>query len=121
MTARGRGDPVSPGKPTQASRKVPACPICGKPVALESRPFCSRRCADIDLGRWLGGRYAVPGDAGRDMALFRSPTKTIDRFQRAALDRAETISYKPRPCEEGRAVSLLRDAGASPDCRKGPR
>ena len=55
------------------------------------------------------------------MALFKSPTKTIDRFQRAALDRAETISYKPRPCEEARAVSLLRDAGASPDCRKGPR
>ena len=62
MTARGRGDPVSPGKPMQASRKVPACPMCGKPVALESRPFCSRRCADIDLGRWLGGRYAVPGE-----------------------------------------------------------
>ena len=46
MTARGRGDPVSPGKPTSL-------------VALESRPFCSRRCADIDLGRWLGGHYAV--------------------------------------------------------------
>jgi endogenous inhibitor of DNA gyrase (YacG/DUF329 family) len=28
----------------------------------EYRPFCSKHCADIDLGRWLGGRYAVPGD-----------------------------------------------------------
>jgi uncharacterized protein len=36
------------------------CPICGKPVAAESRPFCSRRCADIDLNRWLSGVYTVP-------------------------------------------------------------
>ena len=37
-----------------------ACPICRKPTAPDDRPFCSRRCADIDLGRWLGGRYAIP-------------------------------------------------------------
>lgn len=36
------------------------CPICGKPPAEEYAPFCSKRCADIDLGRWLGGRYRVP-------------------------------------------------------------
>ena len=36
------------------------CPICGKPRAARYRPFCSRRCADIDLGRWLDGSYAVP-------------------------------------------------------------
>lgn len=35
------------------------CPICEKPVDLAYRPFCSRRCADIDLQRWLSGRYAV--------------------------------------------------------------
>jgi endogenous inhibitor of DNA gyrase (YacG/DUF329 family) len=40
----------------------PACPICGKPAAEPHRPFCSRRCADIDLGRWLKGVYAVPTD-----------------------------------------------------------
>jgi endogenous inhibitor of DNA gyrase (YacG/DUF329 family) len=39
------------------------CPICGKPVDPEYRPFCSRRCADVDLGRWLKGSYAVPGEA----------------------------------------------------------
>ncbi len=38
------------------------CPICGKPVVQDFKPFCSKRCADIDLGRWLGGRYAVPGE-----------------------------------------------------------
>jgi endogenous inhibitor of DNA gyrase (YacG/DUF329 family) len=41
---------------------APRCPICGKPITAEFRPFCSRRCTDIDLGRWLGGRYAVPGE-----------------------------------------------------------
>jgi len=37
------------------------CPICGKPRAVETRPFCSRRCADIDLGRWFTESYRVPG------------------------------------------------------------
>ena len=37
-----------------------ACPICGKPADAEAFPFCSRRCADIDLNRWLKGAYAIP-------------------------------------------------------------
>ncbi len=37
------------------------CPICGRPSEQHYRPFCSKRCADIDLGRWLGERYRVPG------------------------------------------------------------
>jgi endogenous inhibitor of DNA gyrase (YacG/DUF329 family) len=37
-----------------------ACPICAKPAVQQFRPFCSRRCADIDLNRWLSGVYAVP-------------------------------------------------------------
>jgi endogenous inhibitor of DNA gyrase (YacG/DUF329 family) len=37
------------------------CPICGKPADARHRPFCSRRCADIDLNRWLSGAYVVPG------------------------------------------------------------
>jgi hypothetical protein len=36
------------------------CPICGKAVVQDFRPFCSRRCADVDLHRWLAGVYAVP-------------------------------------------------------------
>jgi hypothetical protein len=36
------------------------CPICGKPVVAAFRPFCSRRCNDVDLNRWLSGVYAVP-------------------------------------------------------------
>ncbi|MFQ6549397.1 DNA gyrase inhibitor YacG [Aestuariibius sp. 2305UL40-4] len=36
------------------------CPICDKPAAHAYRPFCSKRCADKDLGRWMTGAYAVP-------------------------------------------------------------
>ena len=42
------------------------CPICGKPGLPEFRPFCSRRCADVDLNRWLGGVYAIPVKDGED-------------------------------------------------------
>ena len=38
------------------------CPICGKPASPDTAPFCSKRCTDVDLHRWLGGHYAVPGD-----------------------------------------------------------
>lgn len=41
-----------------------ACPICGKDAVPRYRPFCSKRCADIDLGRWLTGSYVIPGDEG---------------------------------------------------------
>jgi len=36
------------------------CPICGKPVVEAHKPFCSKRCADIDLNRWLSGTYVIP-------------------------------------------------------------
>jgi hypothetical protein len=45
---------------------VPACPICGKPRLHRFRPFCSRRCADVDLGRWFAGSYVVAGDEAAD-------------------------------------------------------
>jgi endogenous inhibitor of DNA gyrase (YacG/DUF329 family) len=38
----------------------PKCAICGKPADPAYRPFCSRRCADVDLQRWLSGGYAIP-------------------------------------------------------------
>lgn len=37
-----------------------SCPICGAAPQKAYRPFCSRRCADRDLGRWLTGSYAIP-------------------------------------------------------------
>ncbi|MDM7256048.1 MAG: DNA gyrase inhibitor YacG [Paracoccus sp. (in: a-proteobacteria)] len=43
------------------------CPICAKPTVAAWRPFCSRRCADIDLGRWLSGSYVIPGEPLSDL------------------------------------------------------
>jgi endogenous inhibitor of DNA gyrase (YacG/DUF329 family) len=37
------------------------CPVCGKARDLQLRPFCSKRCKDLDLARWLAGDYAIPG------------------------------------------------------------
>ncbi|MEP1144027.1 MAG: DNA gyrase inhibitor YacG [Henriciella sp.] len=38
------------------------CPVCEtRMVAAEFKPFCSKRCADVDLSRWLKGGYAIPG------------------------------------------------------------
>jgi uncharacterized protein len=39
------------------------CPICSRPEVHAFRPFCSRRCADIDLGRWLSDTYRIPDSA----------------------------------------------------------
>ena len=43
------------------------CPICGKPAAARYRPFCSKRCADVDLGRWLKEDYRVASDDEPDL------------------------------------------------------
>lgn len=41
---------------------APACPICGKKAGAGVEPFCSARCRDVDLNRWLGGVYAIRTD-----------------------------------------------------------
>ena len=62
-------------KPTNMTKpkKTKTCPICGQPTEERYKPFCSKRCADVDLGRWLGERYVVPGDTplepGEDGAI----------------------------------------------------
>ena len=44
------------------AKKGAGCPICGKPVEAKFRPFCSTRCQQIDLGRWLGENYRIAAD-----------------------------------------------------------
>jgi endogenous inhibitor of DNA gyrase (YacG/DUF329 family) len=56
MSKTGNPKPI----PLRPRRK---CPICGRPATREAYPFCSKRCADIDLNRWLSGAYAIPGEA----------------------------------------------------------
>ena len=69
-----------PARPAGAGHSKPArratCPICGRPSEPDYRPFCSRRCADVDLARWLSGAYAIPdkaesedGDEGRTLRV----------------------------------------------------
>lgn len=41
--------------------KAAPCPICGKPVNPKYKPFCSKRCADVDLHRWLKNSYSIAG------------------------------------------------------------
>ena len=42
------------------------CPICKKPRTPEFSPFCSKRCADVDLNRWFSGAYAIPATESED-------------------------------------------------------
>lgn len=62
-SANERGDAAEPRR----------CAVCGRPRAEKYDPFCSPRCADVDLYRWLNGKYAIPaseegepGEGGRD-------------------------------------------------------
>lgn len=43
------------------------CPICARDTAAKWRPFCSKRCADLDLAKWLNGAYAVPSEELEDV------------------------------------------------------
>lgn len=55
-----------------------SCPICDKPTDPDYRPFCSRRCADVDLGKWMNGGYAVPSTDPEDIE------EAFDQAARAA-------------------------------------
>ena len=57
-----------------------ACAICGKPIVERFKPFCSARCADVDLNRWLTGRYVIPGSevTEDDEAPQAAPVKRDD-------------------------------------------
>jgi hypothetical protein len=72
-------DQSRPG-PTARGR----CPICGQPADHAYRPFCCRRCADVDLARWLSGVYAIAGGAaeadedGDDAVAGRAPAPSDD-------------------------------------------
>jgi uncharacterized protein len=54
------------GAGPQGNNKGKPCPICGKPSAEASRPFCSERCRDVDLNRWLSNSYAIPATPNDD-------------------------------------------------------
>ena len=66
----------------ETAKAAPKCPICHKPAAPgRLRPFCSVRCADIDMGRWFTGAYAVPAveadDDSQDDAALPAATPVL--------------------------------------------
>jgi len=68
MPARRPEPAVRRKRTPKGAPRAPAkkCPICGKPATEASKPFCSERCRDVDLNRWLSGSYAIPGAEGDD-------------------------------------------------------
>ena len=56
--------PDNPKSPPslRAVRTEAKCPVCGRSIGARYRPFCSKRCADVDLGRWFKEGYRVPTD-----------------------------------------------------------
>jgi uncharacterized protein len=57
----------------EASARAKLCPICRKPAVERFRPFCSKRCADVDLNRWLSDIYAVPAAEEDDPEAEQTP------------------------------------------------
>ncbi|CAL8967939.1 DNA gyrase inhibitor YacG [Rhodoplanes serenus] len=69
---------LAPGRP---------CPICRKPAAEPHRPFCSQRCKDVDLHRWLSGVYAVPAvEAEEDELGLAEPEDAPPLGRRSPAD-----------------------------------
>lgn len=64
MAEQPPSHPAKPGN-VQIARPRP-CPVCQKPEDINFRPFCSKRCADVDLHRWLNGGYAIPAADDED-------------------------------------------------------
>jgi endogenous inhibitor of DNA gyrase (YacG/DUF329 family) len=54
----------NPANENERVQHAPPCAICRKPVVERFRPFCSKRCADVDLQRWLTNSYVIPGEKG---------------------------------------------------------
>ena len=54
------------------------CPICARPARHKYHPFCSGRCADIDLHRWLGGHYGIPAAEPPDFVETAQPPERDD-------------------------------------------
>ena len=51
---------LNANRPRVRSNRKPKCPICSKPAEADYKPFCSERCRQVDLNRWLGEAYRIP-------------------------------------------------------------
>jgi uncharacterized protein len=83
-SARDSAPETRPGK----------CALCGKPQEAKFRPFCSKRCADIDLGRWLKGSYAIPAEEPPDFGAGEGG-EGLESGQSAAGQGGEPLLKSP--------------------------
>ena len=58
-----------------------ACPICEKATEQSFRPFCSKRCADIDLAKWFSGSYAIPANDPEDLEELESQLRQAEQHK----------------------------------------
>ena len=71
-------------------RRQGKCPICGRPTQAATRPFCSPRCAEVDLARWLGGRYVIAGHADAEEDETVSADSISRRISQEQADNDDT-------------------------------
>ena len=65
-----------------------SCPICSAESRLDYRPFCSKRCADLDLAKWLNGSYALPSQDPEDLE------KALEEAERAGSEAQKSAPLK---------------------------
>ena len=63
-----------------------ACPLCQRPAEIIYRPFCSRRCAQLDLGKWLTGSYAIPSHEAMEDSDVETLLAAYESQQAAQAD-----------------------------------
>ena len=55
-----------------------SCPMCSNETSPKYRPFCSRRCADLDLAKWFNGSYAAPSQDPEDIEAALEATEAAE-------------------------------------------
>ena len=88
MGAPGDGKRHDRAKVTPLRAAVP-CPRCGQPSRREAYPFCSKRCADVDLAAWLGGGYAIAVEEA-DTSVPNASPRAGDEGAADPLDKRRT-------------------------------
>lgn len=79
----------SEGRDDSAGRREPKCPICGRATQVATRPFCSPRCANVDLSRWLNNGYAIVTHADAEEDEMFSPDSIFGQPNAANEDGAD--------------------------------
>ena len=103
----------------QADTPTARCPICGKPADDAFRPFCSKRCADVDLNRWLSGVYAVPGKEEEDED-GRAATRAGEDGAGTQLAGPREVGTGPRKDPRRNEAASVPARRRSGQCRKQP-